>query len=173
MTVTLQELNSLSANEAAELFQSCCGSTEWVKAMIARRPYDSEMRLLMTADDVWNSLKPDDWREAFRHHPPIGGKKAAVEQSARAQEWSKGEQAQVNVASSSIHDQMSLVNRAYEAKFGYIFIVSASGKAGDDILEGARKRLRNDADRELNVASEEQKKITRLRLQKLLGHDAT
>lgn len=172
MTISLDELNALPAEEAAELFRSCCGAGAWVSSMAARRPFESGSDLLAAADDVWLSVKPKDWREAFKHHPRIGETKSAAQQTARAKGWSESEQAGVRRASSGVFDQMTLVNQAYERKFGYIYVVSAAGKTADELLSLARSRLRNDAETELRVAAEEQRRITRLRLQKLIGDEA-
>jgi 2-oxo-4-hydroxy-4-carboxy-5-ureidoimidazoline decarboxylase len=169
MTVTLDELNSLPASEAADLFLSCCGSGVWAKEMVKGRPYGSIGKLLDTADRAWSAATPDEIREAFKHHPRIGESDSAAPQSATAKAWSKTEQSKLNLASSNVHDQMSLVNSAYESRFGYTYIVSAMDKTADDMLGLARKRLRNDPERELKIAAGEQGKITRLRLKRLLG----
>jgi 2-oxo-4-hydroxy-4-carboxy-5-ureidoimidazoline decarboxylase len=169
MTVTLDELNALPASEATEFFLSCCGSSAWAKEMVKGRPYSSMGKLLDAADRTWSASSPDQIREAFAHHPRIGETTSASSQSDIAKAFAKAEQAKVNLASSNVHDQMTLVNSAYEARFGYIYIVSAMGKTADDMLELARKRLRNDPERELRIAAAEQGKITRLRLKKLLG----
>jgi OHCU decarboxylase len=169
MTVTLDELNALPASEATDLFLSCCGSSAWAKEMVKGRPYSSVGKLLDTADQTWSAATPDQIREAFAHHPRIGETKAAATQSDLAKQWAMAEQAKLKLASSNVHDQMTLVNSAYEARFGYIYIVSAMGKSADEMLELARKRLRNDPERELKLAAGEQGKITRLRLKRLLG----
>lgn len=169
MIVTLDELNALPASKATDLFLSCCGSSAWAKEMVKGRPYSSLGKLLDTADRAWSAATPEQIKDAFAHHPRIGEKTAAAPQSATAKAWSKAEQSTVNLASSNVHDQMSLVNSAYEARFGYIYIVSAMGKSAEDMLELARKRLRNDPERELKIAAAEQGKITRLRLKRLLG----
>jgi 2-oxo-4-hydroxy-4-carboxy-5-ureidoimidazoline decarboxylase len=171
MTVTLDELNALPADKATELFLSCCGSSAWAKQMVNGRPYSSVGKLLDAADRTWSAATSEQIREAFAHHPRIGESNAAAGQSATAKAWSKAEQSKVNLASSNVHDQMSLVNSAYEARFGYIYIVSAMDKSADDMLELARKRLRNDPERELKIAAGEQGKITRLRLKRLLGSE--
>ena len=166
MTVSLDELNSMPREEAAELLRSCCGATSWVNAMLDRRPYESATRLLDDADVAWATTSVEDWHEAFAHHPRIGEKAG---ERGRAAAWSEAEQKKVQLASSSVHDQMSLVNVAYERKFGHIYIVSAAGKTATELLSIARSRLKNDAGKELRIAAEEIRKITRLRLEKLIG----
>lgn len=155
--------------EAAELLRSCCGATSWVNAMLDRRPYESATRLLDDADVAWATTSVDDWHEAFSHHPRIGEKAARGKQTGLGSAWSEAEQKEIQVASSSTHDQMSLVNIAYERKFGHIYIVNARGKSANDLLGIARSRLKNDPEKELRIAAEEVREITRLRLEKLIG----
>ena len=117
------------------------------------------------ADRAWSTTGPDDWHEAFAHHPRIGEKKSAAEQNAQASEWSSEEQAGAAGASA----ELAQMNRAYEDRFGHIYIVCASGRTADELLAIARKRMNNDPETELRVAAAEQHMITRLRLEKLLG----
>jgi len=166
--VTLDKLNSLSSEHARELLRACCGATRWVDGMNARRPFVSIDAVFRASDDVWSALGADDWHEAFSHHPRIGERHAAVAQDARATDWSAEEQASVETAGESVQDELASVNRAYEQRFGHIYIVCAAGKSAGDLLAVARKRLGNAPDVELAVAADEQRKITHLRLQKLL-----
>lgn len=167
MTLSLDELNRLPKSEAADLFRSCCGASQWVNLMVKGRPYKTVDSVLAAADTAWKAIGPEAWREAFSHHPRIGQTKGGAAQTDLAKKFSVSEQAKVRLASSSIHDQMSLVNTAYEATFGYIYITSATGKSAAELLGLARRRLRNDPETELGVASAEQQKITALRLRKL------
>jgi OHCU decarboxylase len=168
MTLSARDLDTLPPERAAELLRSCCGATRWVSAMVARRPFGSRDAALAAADEVWRSLGPDDWREAFAHHPRIGERRSTLPQDARGAAWSAGEQSGVTTASGTVQGQLAAVNREYERRFGHIFIVCATGKSAEELLALARARLRNDAETELRVAAEEQRKITRLRLEKLL-----
>ena len=168
MTVTVAELNALPAEHAADLLTACCGSTRWVNALVARRPFASLDRLLVVADEVWTHLAPADWFEAFAHHPRIGERRAAVPQNERAAEWSAGEQAGVATARSSTQAELAAVNERYEQRFGYIYIVCAAGRSAEELLSLARARMNNDAETELRIAAEEQRKITTLRLRKLI-----
>lgn len=169
MSATVAELDGMSPDRAAQLLSDCCGSTRWISAMVARRPFGSVVRLLHAADDTWRSLGPEDWREAFSHHPRIGERRSAAQQSERGAAWAAGEQAGVGGAPDDTRTALEQANREYEQRFGYIHIVCASGKTADELLAGLTARLRNDADDELAIAAEEQRKITRLRLEKLLG----
>jgi OHCU decarboxylase len=169
VTITLDELNALSSERARELLRSCCGAAHWVDGMNARRPFASVDEVFRSADDVWTSLDPDAWHEAFAHHPRIGERRSAVVQDARAASWSAGEQANVASANGSLQNELASVNQAYEERFSHIYIVCAAGKTAAELLAMARERLSNAPDVELRVAAEEQRKITRLRLQKLIS----
>lgn len=169
MTTTVAELDTMSSDRASQLLGDCCGSTRWVAAMVARRPFGSVERLLSASDAVWRSLGPDDWKEAFSHHPRIGEHRSPARQSERGASWAAGEQSGMGSAADATRDALVRANREYEQRFGHIYIVCASGRTGEEMLADATARLRNDPDTELHVAAEEQRKITRLRLEKLLG----
>jgi OHCU decarboxylase len=161
-------LNSLSAAEAENEFLKCCGSTRWARRMAEERPFESVAKLAETAERIWWSLEPQDWLEAFHSHPKIGEKKAAAVTSDQSARWSEAEQAAVNDAASATLQQLAELNRQYEQKFGYIFIVCATGKTSEEMLEILRERLGNEPDQELRNAAAEQAKITQLRLNKLI-----
>lgn len=161
-------LNSLTAEEAAKELRQCCGSTRWCEQVSNNRPYETIEVLVAHADKLWQSLTPDDWLEAFRSHPKIGEKKASDKVSAQSQQWSGQEQAGVSSASQNTVDSLAALNRAYEQKFGFIFIICATGKTSDEMLAALRDRLQHDSDTELHLAAAEQAKITELRLKKLL-----
>lgn len=168
MSLSLEQLNALPATACAELFTACCGSSRWVGRLIERRPFASPADLHRVADEIWWTLDAADWLEAFSHHPKIGGSRSASAQSERAASWSAGEQAAVAAAAQSAKSELAAVNDDYETKFGFIYIVSAAGKSAGELLDIARARLRNDRDVELRIAAEEQSKITKLRLEKLI-----
>jgi len=136
--------------------------------MVARRPFASRAAVIEAAGEIWTSLAPTDWLEAFSHHPRIGEKTGAVAQSGQGSAWSAREQAGVDRAESGVRGELARVNHEYEQRFGYIYIVCASGKTADELLAIARARLANDPHAELAVAAEEQRMITRLRLEKIL-----
>jgi len=163
----ISKLNALPAKAAAAAMHDCCGSAEWVQRMLARRPFGSLHELLEASDQIWSELARSDWLEAFRHHPRIGEKRAQRRQSAKARKWSAGEQSGVQRSAKSAAE-LAEANRTYEAKFGYIFIVCAARKTPDEILGIAKGRLANDPTTELTIAAQEQSKITRLRLERLL-----
>jgi OHCU decarboxylase len=165
----LERLCSLAGDEAASEFLKCCGSKSWAERMTGSRPYLNTTELVETAERVWWSLNPQDWLEAFHSHPKIGEKKAAAETAAEAQRWSADEQSGIRDSAQQTLDSLAQLNRAYEEKFGYIFIVCASGKSSEEILAILCGRLENDPEEELRIAAGEQAKITELRLKKLLS----
>ena len=157
----IASFNALPAAEAEALLRGCCGAAEWVRRMMARRPFGSEAAALEAADRIWVSLFPVDWREAFSTHPRIGDRNARGQAAA--------EQAGARAASEAVRDALEEANRAYEDRFGYIFIVCASGKSAEEMLDLCRRRLDNDPVAELAVSAEEQRLITRSRLEKLFA----
>jgi len=164
----IERLNSLARGEAEGELLKCCGSSRWAREVAARRPFESAGELMDAADEVWWNLGAADWLEAFSRHPRIGERKAATAQTRREQSWSADEQSGMNEADAAAREELARLNRVYAEKFGHIFIVCASGKRPAEMLSLLRARLTNDAETEIRVAAEEQRRITRLRLQKLL-----
>jgi OHCU decarboxylase len=165
--VTLQRLNALPDDEAAAAFLTCCGSTRWAREMARLRPFGSQADVHTSGAEVWLALDPADWDEAFRAHPRIGERKAAPSQGAQAAAWSAQEQSAAAVEG-DVAAALAAGNRAYEERFGRIYIVCATGKTAAEMLAILRARLANDPATELRAAAAEQAKITRLRLEKLL-----
>lgn len=168
MNDKLKELNEASNESAESVFLSCCGSKNWAQKMTKARPFADISALLNQAEKIWQNLEAEDWLEAFASHPKIGAKKGVPHQTAQSAKWSKGEQSGTNTAADSVRTELEEANRLYENKFGFIFIVCATGKSAEEMLEICRQRLNNDADTEIRIAAEEQRKITEIRLKKLL-----
>ena len=168
--MSINSLNVLPPAEAEAAFLACCGSRAWARWMESRRPYADAADLLETADRVWESLAPADWREAFAAHPRIGETRKDGEE--RFRRWSAAEQSGATGADAAVRAELAEANRLYDQRFGHIFIVCASGKTAEEMLALLRQRLGNDADTELRIAAEEQRKITRLRLEKLAAEVA-
>jgi len=161
-------LNHLDADAAEGALALCCKSTRWVEAMLARRPFDSAAALYAAADAVWASLGNDDYLEAFRGHPRIGASVAELEAKfASTARWSGAEQGAVKSADRATLEALRNGNAAYEARFGFIFIVCATGKTASEMLALLRERIGNEPDAEMRIAAAEQGKITKLRLGKL------
>jgi allantoicase len=158
----------MSLGQAEEEFRKCCGSSDWAQQMVTARPYNSLDDLIAAADRIWWSLDSKDWLDAFHSHPKIGEKKAAAATAVEAQKWSEAEQSGIRSAAHETLRALAELNQTYEEKFGYIFIVCASGKSSEEMLAILRKRLEHNPDDELRIAAGEQAKITELRLRKLL-----
>lgn len=165
----LDKVNSVSPETAKEELERCCGSTAWVEKMMARRPFQSQDELFGAADDIWFKLSPDDWLEAFSHHPRIGDVSTLRAKFASTANWCENEQKGVQQATDDVLHELAALNDDYFEKFGYIFIVCATGKSAPEMLEILKSRLPNDKPEELKVAAGEQAKITKLRLEKLLS----
>lgn len=162
MSAGLARLNGLFRDDAVNELLRCCGSKEWAHRVADQRPFAGVEDVLRASDAAWWSLSREDWLEAFRSHPKIG------EQPAPAERWSREEQSGVRGASQETLDALREANQQYEKRFGYIFIVCASGKSSDEMLARLRQRLANDPETELRIAAEQQRQITQLRLRKLL-----
>lgn len=165
----ITRLNALSEAEAEAAFLLCCGAGRWATALAAARPFAGRAALLAAAEAAWPLLTDDDWREAFTHHPQIGDIESLRTQFADTRAWAGGEQSGSQTASEETLRALAAENAAYREKFGYIFIICATGRSADEMLAALRVRLFNAPEVELSLAAEEQKKITRLRLDKLLG----
>lgn len=138
---------------------TCCGSTRWADGMFARQPFATSEEMHKAADEVWWSLAPEDWLEAFAAHPMIGRKSEA--------KWSAQEQSGMSSATRVTATELELLNEQYLNKFGFIFIISATGKSAAEMLDALRGRLQHSYAEELRIAAAEQAKITHLRLDKL------
>ncbi len=165
----LSRLNEGSAADSRAELLRCCGSSRWAEAMTARRPFHDPEALLASADALWWGLGESDWREAFGHHPKIGDAAALRARFASTRQWAAGEQAGVQSATEETLVALAQGNRAYEDRFGFIFIVCATGKTAEEMLARLRARLPNDPKDEVRVAAGEQARITRIRLEKLLA----
>jgi allantoicase len=169
MAEGLRWLNALLPEAAAAALQSCCGSARWAQHMAQARPFRDAQHVCETSDRIWAALGKDDWLEAFRAHPRIGERKAEAQQSAEAQRWSAQEQSAVSASSADTRAALAEANRAYQARFGHIFLICATGKSSEEILASLRERMKNDPQTEIRVAAEEQRRIARLRLEKWMA----
>ncbi|MEQ1675236.1 MAG: 2-oxo-4-hydroxy-4-carboxy-5-ureidoimidazoline decarboxylase [Chitinophagaceae bacterium] len=166
--MTLHEFNILPKEQLIEELTRCCGSAAWVNKMLPFIPADDMVELLEDAEAQWYECSPDDWKEAFSHHPRIGDVESLTKKFASTAQWASGEQSGVAAASGKTIEELAEGNRLYEEKFGYIFIVCATGKSAEEMLSLLQARLPNTPAAEIEIAAEEQNKITKLRLQKLL-----
>jgi allantoicase len=165
----IARLNHFSRAQAAAALYDCCGSKKWMERMLAHRPYADDSALLDCAENAFEALGRKDWLTIFRSHPAIGAAKAKAKQTATAREWSAGEQSLAQKGSAETLAVLGAATEAYEATFGHVFLICATGKSSVQILQSLQERLGHDAETEMRIAGEEQRKITRLRLEKLLG----
>jgi allantoicase len=165
----LRQLNAMDGPELRAVLADFCAAPAWIDSVAAARPFASAEAVLAAADSAARSVPAGDWREAFRHHPRIGERLAEKQQSDAARRLSSQEQAAASSAPGSDLAALAEGNRAYEERFGHVFIVSAAGRSAADMLTTLRDRLKNDPAAEIAVAAAEQQKITRLRLERVLG----
>jgi allantoicase len=164
----LRWLNALPEGTARADLLNCCGSSRWAEWVATRRPFRDLVQLLDTAEKAWLRLGKDEWLEAFSHHPKIGDRSPPATPGQQSQRWSEQEQSSVANSPPQLLEELARANELYQARFGYMFIVCATGKSTEEMLQSLRERLKNDPETELLVAAAEQQKITRLRLEKML-----
>jgi 2-oxo-4-hydroxy-4-carboxy-5-ureidoimidazoline decarboxylase len=167
MNETLKAWNNADEAMAVDAMLACCGAQNWASAMVALRPIESVFELSQAADRVWAMMREDDWIEAFAHHPRIGERKAAPA-AAKSAAWSRQEQSSVATAGDNVLAKLADGNAEYESRFGFNYIVCATGKSADEMLAILKRRLANDRETELREAAEQQRQITQIRLGKWL-----
>lgn len=160
--------NSLPNAQAREALALCCVSRRWIDAMLAGRPYASRAGLLAHSDAVWSELDQADFLEAFEGHPKIGDVGSLRAKYAASGALAAHEQSGVSEADEATIQRLARGNERYEQRFGFIFIVCASGKSAQQMCALLEQRLENERDAELRVAAEEQRKILTLRLEQML-----
>jgi 2-oxo-4-hydroxy-4-carboxy-5-ureidoimidazoline decarboxylase len=161
--LTLDRFNELPEDKAVAELLAVCHSRRWAEAVAAGRPYADLPAVQQVADEVWTGLSPDDWLEALEAHPRIG------ESGGASADWSRQEQAGVGGAGDDVRERLARGNADYEARFGHVFLISAAGRSADEILAALDERLGNDPETELAVAAGEHRRITRLRIERLLA----
>ncbi len=167
--MTLHDLNTLPIQQLKEELFKCCGSSAWVNRMVPFFPAEDLVEVLEDAEEEWYKCNREDWKEAFAHHPKIGDVGSLKNNFASTAQWASSEQSRVNMASGETIQALMKANEEYEKKFGYIFIVSAAGKSAEEILGMLHSRLINNPEDEIEIAADEQNKITKLRLEKLVN----
>lgn len=166
MDSALIAFNEMGEKEFTDLLTRCCGSSQWVHSMAAVRPFADWDEVSAAADRIWARLAPADWLQAFSHHPMIGDVEGLRAKYANTKVWAQGEQVQIQEATETVLQGLAKGNQAYLTKFGYIFIVCATGKSAGEMLALLQSRLPNDPEQELPIAAEQQRQITQLRLAK-------
>lgn len=160
----LPTINVLPLEKARELLLQCCHSTKWANTIVRLRPFQSDQSLFDAAESAFNAFHSNDWLEAFEGHPRIG---ASVSRGSTGK-WESQEQSGVKESTPDLLDELKLFNEKYEKKFGHVFLVCATGKSATEMLDLLKIRLKHTSEEELKFASREQRKITRIRLEKLL-----
>ena len=171
MSLSLAQFNALSPAEALSKLLTCCTSSNWAHNVAAARPFKDIDDLLASSDKAWQQAQTQEANllEAFDGHPQIGNVDSLKEKYRNTQDSAAHEQSGANNADMDVIEALAKGNQEYLAKFGFIFIVFATGKSAQEMLDLLLTRLPNDRATELLNAATEQNKITRLRLQKLLG----
>jgi 2-oxo-4-hydroxy-4-carboxy-5-ureidoimidazoline decarboxylase len=167
MNPTLADWNETDEATALEAMMTCCGAKRWAAAMVALRPIKSIAELSEAADRVWSDMREADWMEAFACHPRIGERKpthAAVQAAA----WSEQEQSSTSAATERLLADLAEGNATYEQRFGFTYIVCATGKSAEEMLAILNRRLASNREAELREAAEQQRQITQIRLGKWL-----
>ena len=167
--MTIQQFNNLTIQQLKDELFKCCGCTAWIENLSEKIPLDSIEKLKKESDKVWSSLDDKDWLEAFKHHPKIGDIKSLEKKFASTKEWASNEQSGVKATTKNILAELKELNDVYEKKFGYIFIVCATGKSAGEMLAILKSRLNNLPQEEIKIAMQEQNKITHLRIDKLFS----
>jgi OHCU decarboxylase len=167
MNSVLSAWNEASEASAIDALLACCSAKRWAQSMVALRPFQSVETLSLTADEVWSTMEEADWMEAFSSHPRIGERKAAS-QPGRSTTWSEQEQSGASGAANKVLAQLAEGNATYEQRFGFTYIVCATGKSAEEMLGILERRLANDRAAELREAAEQQRQINQIRMRKWL-----
>lgn len=167
--MSIAEFDHLDIERKKQLLQQCCGSSSWVNKMLSVFPVEDLVELFEAAEEKWYQCSEEDWKEAFDHHPKIGDINSLREKFAATKNWASKEQSGVDNASENIITQLAEGNNKYEQKFGFIFIVCATGKSAEEMLNILQGRINNTPEEEIKIAVAEQDKITKLRLEKLFS----
>ena len=164
--MTIASFDRLEPDRKKALLLQCCGSLAWAEKMIHMPPAEDLIDLFEDAEEKWYECNEEDWKEAFRHHPKIGDMET-LRKKFQSDQFAGEEQRAVAQASERTLALLAEANEKYEKKFGYIFIVFATGKSAEEMLEILNTRLQNTPEEEIKIAMDEQNKITKLRLEKI------
>lgn len=170
----LARLNGLGATEAERELLDCCGARRWARRMSASRPFANREEIAAACERAFEELEAGDWLEAFAAHPRIGEAAETGRQSGRGERWSEAEQSAARLggaddaAGAAVRVELAEGNRRYERRFGYTYVVCASGRSADEMLALLERRLDHEPAFELSVATDEQRRITQLRLERML-----
>jgi 2-oxo-4-hydroxy-4-carboxy-5-ureidoimidazoline decarboxylase len=173
MNMKISALNKLQPEAAKLAFLQCCTANAWVERMVAAMPFSSLDTLSAQADINWQGLTEADYLQAFEGHPKIGDVSSLREKYRSTEKIAAGEQSGVNTATEKMLTQLKQLNDDYQEKFGFIFIVCATGKTASQILETLSQRIVNERSEEIINAAEEQRKILQIRIEKMIETPVT
>lgn len=165
-SIDLAYLNSCPELELREILRAVCHSQRWIAELVAARPYDTLADLKAKSAKAWSGCTEPDWQEALGGHPRIGERAAGNDLAAK---WSRGEQSQAATPDQVVKEELRARQGAYEEKFGYIFLICATGRSSEEILAALNERMEQTPEEELCTVAEELAKIIDLRLEKLLA----
>lgn len=166
--MSIDAFNALADTAAAEALGRCCVSRRWIEGVLAGRPYADDVALREAARRSWLQLGEEDCLEAFEGHPKIGDIHSLRAKYAASGDLAAQEQAGVAQADDALIERLAAGNAEYERRFGFIFIVCATGRSAAEMCTLLERRLHNDRDKELRIAADEQLKILMIRLEQLL-----
>jgi 2-oxo-4-hydroxy-4-carboxy-5-ureidoimidazoline decarboxylase len=161
----VEAFNTLPAERLAGDLLACLAVPEWGARILAGRPYDRRAEIVETAGTAARELSWDQVAEGLSAHPRIGERAAGESREAA---WSRREQSAARSDDDATRMALAEANRAYEERFGRVFLIFASGKSPAQILARARERLANDDETERAVVAGELRQIAVLRLERLL-----
>ncbi|GAA3224533.1 2-oxo-4-hydroxy-4-carboxy-5-ureidoimidazoline decarboxylase [Actinocorallia longicatena] len=158
----LEEFDALTAAAARDALLACCASPQWAERVAAGRPYSDYSALEEAAADAVGALPWPQIETALSAHPRIGERAGGTSREAV---WSRGEQ-----SGAADGDRAAFVeaNKAYEDRFGHVFLIRATGRTAEEMLSAARERLGNPEEAEREIVRAELAAITRLRIGKLV-----
>jgi 2-oxo-4-hydroxy-4-carboxy-5-ureidoimidazoline decarboxylase len=168
MNQVLAAWNEADKTKARADMIACCGAPRWADEMVARRPLVSAGELYAVADHVWSAMAESDWLVAFACHPRIGERKNA-HATTRSAAWSRQEQSSAADAGGTVLAELAELNALYEQRFGFTYIICATGKSADEMLAILKRRVSSDRAAELREAAEQQRQIMQIRLRKWLA----
>ena len=160
-------LNVLPAEEAEAVLAEVCGAPGWARQVAGARPFADREALVRAATTAWDALTDAEWIAGFAAHPRIGENRRVS--GGDASDWSRDEQAGMEAAEDTTRSDLAEAQRAYERRFGWTYIVCATGRTPEEMLADVRARLANDPADEIAVAAGEERRIGHLRLQKIHG----
>lgn len=166
----LSEINTTEKESLRTEFLKCCASEKWAAQLVAHRPFKNMADLFSKSKNIWfEKCGREDWLQAFSAHPKIGDIDSLAKKYSSTKNWSSDEQSGVDAASMETLKELADKNKIYEEKNGYIFIVCATGKSAKEMLDILTERLKNNPEDEIDIAMQEQHKITEIRLKKLMA----